>query len=100
MRTALAALSAMFILATPVAPAQAAPETAQATSFAADITSLSKAGAGSAGSVGVAAWRLDGKGPVTLVNADVAYPMASTFKVAVAGAVLKRVRTASSSSTR
>jgi beta-lactamase class A len=91
MRTALAALSAMFILATPVAPAQAAPETAQATSFAADITSLSKAGAGSAGSVGVAAWRLDGKGPVTLVNADVAYPMASTFKVAVAGAVLKRV---------
>ena len=90
MRTVMAALSAMVILAL-AAPAHAAPEVAQATTLAADIASLSRPGAGSAGSVGVAAWRLDGKGPAALVNADVAYPMASTFKVAVAGAVLKRV---------
>eukprot|EP01042_Synura_sphagnicola_P012490 gene12490-15890_t len=57
----------------------------------ADIASLSKPGAGSAGSVGVAAWRLDGKGPAALVNADVAYPMASTFKVAVAASIQKNV---------
>jgi beta-lactamase class A len=43
------------------------------------------------GTVGVAAWRLDGKGPRLLVNNGERYPMASTFKVAVAGAVLKRV---------
>eukprot|EP01033_Poteriospumella_lacustris_P019967 gene19967-14544_t len=91
MRTVVAALSAVFILATPLAPAHAAPEASVATTLVADIASLSKPGAGSAGSVGVAAWRLDGKGPAALVNADVAYPMASTFKVAVAGSVLKRV---------
>ena len=91
MRMALMALGAMMVLALPVAGAHAASEPARATSLEADITSLSKQGAGAAGSVGVAAWRLDGKGPVALVNADVLYPMASTFKVAVAGAVLKRV---------
>jgi beta-lactamase class A len=41
--------------------------------------------------VGVAAWRLDGPGPRVLVNGASAFPMASTFKVAVAGAVLSRV---------
>lgn len=91
MRAVVMALSALLSLATPIAAASAAPEIAEATTLAADIASLSRPGAGSAGSVGVAAWRLDGKGPAALVNADVAYPMASTFKVAVAGAVLKRV---------
>jgi beta-lactamase class A len=43
------------------------------------------------GIVGVAAWRLDGAGPKVLVNADQAFPMASTFKVAVAGKVLSDV---------
>jgi beta-lactamase class A len=43
------------------------------------------------GMVGVAAWRLDGRGPHVLVNADQRFPMASTFKVAVAGAVLSKV---------
>ncbi|MDQ0462663.1 beta-lactamase class A [Caulobacter ginsengisoli] len=43
------------------------------------------------GVVGVAAWRLDGKGPRLLVRGDERFPMASTFKVAVAGAVLARV---------
>jgi len=43
------------------------------------------------GVVGVAAWRLDGRGPPVLVNADEQYPMASTFKVPIAGAVLSQV---------
>ncbi|HEY7006596.1 MAG TPA: serine hydrolase, partial [Sphingomicrobium sp.] len=43
------------------------------------------------GVVGVAAWRLDGKGTRVLVNADQQYPMASTFKVAVAGTILSQV---------
>jgi beta-lactamase class A len=44
-----------------------------------------------AGEVGVAAWRLDGHGPRILLNADEAFPMASTFKVAVAGALLAKI---------
>jgi beta-lactamase class A len=43
------------------------------------------------GVVGIAAWRLDGRGPRVLVNADNPFPMASTFKVAVAGAILSKV---------
>jgi beta-lactamase class A len=43
------------------------------------------------GVVGVAAWRLDGRGPRVLVNADQQYPMASTFKLAIAGAVLAQI---------
>ena len=43
------------------------------------------------GVVGVAAWRLDGTGQKVLANADIRFPMASTFKVAVAGALLAAV---------
>jgi len=43
------------------------------------------------GVVGVAAWRLDGSGPRILINADQRFPMASTFKVAVAGTILSQV---------
>jgi beta-lactamase class A len=43
------------------------------------------------GEVGVAAWRLDGAGPRVLLNADQSFPMASTFKIAVAGAILAKV---------
>jgi beta-lactamase class A len=43
------------------------------------------------GVIGVAAWRLDGHGSPVLFNADETFPMASTFKVAVAGAVLDKV---------
>ena len=35
---------------------------------------------------------IDGRGPRVLINADKAFPMASTFKVAVAGAVLRQGR--------
>jgi beta-lactamase class A len=70
------------------AAAQAAPATARATSLEADIQALA---APIGGVVGVAAWRLDGMGPQVLVNAEEAFPMASTFKVAVAGAILEKV---------
>jgi len=43
------------------------------------------------GQVGVAAWRLLGKGPKLLFNADDFFPMASTFKVAVACRVMELV---------
>jgi beta-lactamase class A len=43
------------------------------------------------GVVGVAAWRLDGRGPRILVNAEQQFPMASTFKVPIAGTVLSQV---------
>ena len=45
------------------------------------------------GTIGIAAWRLDGTGPRVLVNAGQAFPMASTFKVAVAGKILADVDT-------
>jgi beta-lactamase class A len=54
----------------------------------AEIAQLSKE---SGGVVGVAAWMLDGKGPRVLVNASERFPMASTFKIAVAGTVLAGV---------
>lgn len=43
------------------------------------------------GTVGVAAWRLDGRGTPVHLNADQSFPMASTFKVAVAAAILAKV---------
>lgn len=43
------------------------------------------------GILGVAAWRTDGHGPRVLINADQPFPMASTFKVAVAGTILTKV---------
>jgi beta-lactamase class A len=39
----------------------------------------------------VAAWRADRRGPRVLINADQCFPMASTFKVAVAGTILSQV---------
>ncbi len=43
------------------------------------------------GAVGVAAWRLDGRGPKVLLNASDRYPMASTYKVPVAATILAAV---------
>ncbi len=43
------------------------------------------------GVVGVAAGRLDGNGPRISVNAETPFPMASTFKIAVAGKILALV---------
>jgi beta-lactamase class A len=69
---------------------------AAASAFAADappalVSEIARLGAPAEGVVGVAAWRLDGRGPRVLVNADQAFPMASTFKVAVAGRILSEV---------
>jgi len=47
--------------------------------------------ASAGGEVGLAAWHLDGAGPRVLLNADHIFPMASSYKVAVAGAVLCKV---------
>ncbi len=70
-------------MATPGATGSPSPAALEA-----DIRSFSQA---AHGDVGVAAWRLDGHGPRVLVNATEPFPMASTFKVAVAGAFLSRV---------
>jgi len=43
------------------------------------------------GKVGVSAWRLDGKGAQVHLNPDEGFPMASTFKVAVAAVILSKV---------
>jgi beta-lactamase class A len=77
---ALAAI-ASFALASPAFAAPPAPVRAEIAHVAQGID----------GVVGVAAWRLDGKGPRILVNADQQFPMASTFKVPIAGTVLSQV---------
>jgi beta-lactamase class A len=61
---------------------------ATTTSIENDIAELSKR---AEGVVGVAAWRLDGQGPRVLINADQRYPMASTYKVAIAGTIFAAV---------
>jgi beta-lactamase class A len=43
------------------------------------------------GETGVAAWMLDREGPRVLFNADQPFPMASVYKVAIAGAVLASI---------
>lgn len=43
------------------------------------------------GAVGVAAWRLDGRGPRILVNERAQFPMASTYKIAIAGTVFAAI---------
>lgn len=68
--------------------AGAVASSAPTTAVEREITRLSAA---SGGVVGVAAWRLDAKGPRILVNGTDRFPMASTFKIAVAGAVLAAV---------
>jgi beta-lactamase class A len=78
------AVSIGFLASTILA---APPETGVATAQ----TEIQRIATAAAGEVGVAAWRLDGRGPRVLLNADEAFPMASTFKVAVAGAVLGKV---------
>lgn len=87
---------ALALLAMTGTAAAAAPRDAKAAAAAtgpteavqAEIARLAKI---AGGPVGVAAWRLDGTGPKLLLNADQAFPMASTFKVAVAGRILERV---------
>jgi len=79
----LVALAALFLFAFASPASAAAPAAIQA-----EIAHISQ---GIDGVVGVAAWRLDGRGPKLLVNADQQFPMASTFKVPIAGTVLSQV---------
>lgn len=72
-----------LMASSPAASAATSPKALEA-----EIVRLSQA---AGGVVGVAAWRLDGEGPRLLVHGDERFPMASTFKVAVAGAVLAEV---------
>jgi beta-lactamase class A len=68
--------------------AHALADSTPPTAIEAEIAELSK---GAGGVVGVAAWRLDGEGPRVLVNGGERFPMASTFKIAIAGAVFAAV---------
>ncbi len=86
-RGGLLALTLAVAASATAAPSPRAPEPAVA-AVRDDIRDLARA---ASGVVGVAAWRLDGHGPRIEVNAGERFPMASTFKVAVAGAVLARV---------
>jgi beta-lactamase class A len=79
----LALLTAFFVSSVLAAPSDSGLATLQ--------TEIQRIASGAAGEVGVAAWRLDGRGPRVLLNADDAFPMASTFKVAIAGALLAKV---------
>lgn len=87
--TVLGITAALATTTLPSAPALAAPVKIEA--LRSDVIEIAKSGTGSNGTIGVAAWRLDGRGPRLMVNAGEAFPMASTFKVAVAGAVLHRI---------
>ena len=77
-----AALGAALLIVQPAQAADASP---------ALQAELGRIATQADGVVGIAAWRLDGRGPRVLVNADQQFPMASTFKVAVAGKLLSMV---------
>lgn len=93
MRQSLSSLVSLPLLLSTalVGPASARTEASAAHPTTAIEQEVARLAQGSGGIVGVAAWRLDGKGPRVLYNADQAFPMASTFKVAVAGKILDRV---------
>lgn len=68
------------------APGAAAPMATKAVD-----TEVARLAAGAGGVVGIAAWRLDGKGSRVLFNADASFPMASTYKVPLAGKIFDMV---------
>ena len=83
---------AALLLASAPATAQIAPVASAAASAPRNLENeIRRIADGAGGTMGIAAWRLDGKGPRVLLNGDQLFPMASTFKVAVAGAILRRV---------
>ncbi|HEX7012655.1 MAG TPA: class A beta-lactamase [Steroidobacteraceae bacterium] len=69
----------------------AAPAYADVSSVESLRAEIERIASSARGVVGVAAWRLDGKGPSVLVNAREPFPMASTYKVAIAGAIFDAV---------
>lgn len=85
---AILACVAAFSTAACAAATPPSADQASSTALQADIADL---GQQAGGVVGVAAWRLDGRGPRISVNGSERFSMASTFKVAVAGAVFAEV---------
>lgn len=85
------AIMPLLLATVGVAQPLAAQPTTQAAATASLDGQIARLAQGAGGVVGVAAWRLDGKGPRILLNGGEAFPMASTFKVAVAGKILERV---------
>ena len=86
----LVSLSVLCLAAPPLIPAagaHASQAPAAASRLEAAFAQLAKQ---TDGSVGVAVQRIGG-GPVYTLNAGQTFPMASTFKIAVAGAVLNRI---------
>ena len=77
------AVAAPFLLALSAPSSGAAPGAVQS-----EIANISKS---IDGVVGVAAWRLDGRGEKVSANAHQQYPMASTFKLPIAATVLSQV---------
>ena len=86
-----AVLAVLFALPFFNVPVWASPASASE----GDVTELQKEiqriAAPVGGEIGLASWRLDGRGPRVLVNADKAFPMASTFKISVAGALFGKI---------
>lgn len=83
-------LSALCLAAPPLIPAagaQASPAPAAPAKLESAFALLARQ---TDGTVGVAVQRIGG-GPVYTLNAGQTFPMASTFKIAVAGAVLARI---------
>jgi beta-lactamase class A len=83
-------LSALCLAAPPLIPAagaQASPAPAAPATLESAFALLARQ---TDGTVGVAVQRIGG-GPVYTLNAGQTFPMASTFKIAVAGAVLARI---------
>ena len=90
MRGALVAMLVAALGSPAVAPAQPAVMAGPAPTASIEAE-IARIAALAEGVVGVAAWRLDGEGRRVAVNADERFPMASAFKIAVAGAVLAQV---------
>ena len=86
MRTLLIVGTALTLLTAPALPAV---EPLRETSIV--DAEIRRIAASAGGEVGLAAWRLDGAGPRLLLNPDHIFPMASSYKVAVAGAVLSKI---------
>ena len=71
--------------------ATASPPPAKRAAGATFEAEISRLATSSGISVGAVAWRLDGRGVKLLFNANDSFPMASTYKVAIAGRIMQRV---------
>lgn len=91
-RTAfLSVMAALAIVATgPAAPSAMAAPATEAAAYSRLEAAFAQLAKQTDGTVGVAVQRVDGKG-MAVLNAGTTFPMASTFKIAVAGAIFARI---------